>query len=235
MGIDFSKRAVTFYQNNGLVFFNKFEALNSRMKPVKLQITEPKPITTIRVENLEGSDLGTFDITIDKARSTIVGRQLLSYEEREGNGQLLTLGAIMELAKNKMNKLTYFSGEKTIPFLTKLGFIIDNEDTRYIMNGLKQVIKSKMTGIEDIREKAKFYYPRLDILGDVVPDDKTIFKNSCRVLSDYIKLITRNNYPKKYLPYFDVGSDMKFSDWEIQTDRMYLNSLMDKHCLDFKF
>ena len=153
MGVDFSKRAISFYNNNGLVFFNKFEALNSRMKTVKVGMTKPEPLTTIRLENIEGKELGTFDINIDKKTSTIEGRQLISYNEKEGNGQLLTLSAILELAKNKMNRLTYCSDESNVPFLAKMGFVIDTDDPRYIRRGLKQVMKSRLPDIDELKYK----------------------------------------------------------------------------------
>ena len=235
MGVDFSKRAISFYNNNGLVFFNKFEALNSRMKTVKVGMTKPEPLTTIRLENIEGKELGTFDINIDKKTSTIEGRQLISYNEKEGNGQLLTLSAILELAKNKMNRLTYCSDESNVPFLAKMGFVIDTDDPRYIRRGLKQVMKSRLPDIDELKYKAKVLYPQVKDVGATLSENSDIFYRGCKVLSDYIKLIARNKYPEKYYPFMGVGTDMKFTDWELLTEKMYLNKLTEKHCLDYKF
>jgi len=236
MKIDFSKRAISFYEQNGIKFFNKFNSLNTRMKSVDLHIPQPGKVTAIMADDAEGQNLGTFEIIFHKDKSTIEGKQLISYKEREGNGQLLTLAAIMELAKNRMNKLTYFAGDtKNIPFLAKFGFILENDDTRYIMNGLKQVMKSKLPNIEEFKYKSRYLHSRLDMLGDVVPDDKSLFQIGCRVLSDYFKFLARHNAPKKLYPYMEVGSDMKFTDWELVTNKRYLNYLMDKHYLDYKF
>ena len=236
MKIDYSKRAVSFYEKNGLKFFNKFNALNTRLKSVDLHVVDKDKFHAIMIDDAEGSNLGTFEINFRKDLSTIVGQQLISYTEREGNGQLLTLAAIMELAKNNMNKLTYFAGDlKNIPFLAKFGFILENDDTRYLMNGLKQIMKSKLPNIEEFKYKSRYLHSMLDMLGDVVPDDKSLFHSGCRVLSDYIKFLVRHKYPKKYYPYLEVGSDMKFTDYELLINKNYLNKLMDSHYLDYKF
>ena len=235
MGVDFSKRAISFYNHNGLVFFNKFEALNTKMKTVKVGVTTPEPLTTIRLEDLEGKELGTFDINIDKKLSTIEGRQLIAYKEKEGNGQLLTRSAIIELAKNKMNRLTYCSDEQSIPFLARLGFVIDNDNPKYIRRGLRQVMKSRLPNIDELKYKAKVLYPQVNDVGATISEDSNIFYRGCKVLSDYIKLIARNKYPEKYYPFMGVGTDMKFTDWELLTEKMYLNKLTDQHCLDYKF
>lgn len=235
MVVDFSKRAISFYNKNGLVFFNKFEALNSRMKTVRLQMTKEEPMTTIMIENPKGRELGTFDININKRNSTIEGKLLVSYDEKEGNAELMTLAAIMELAKNKMNRLTYTSGERNVPFLAKLGFIIDTDDSRYIMRGLKQIMRSRIPNIDELKRKSAFWYPKLHDLGNSMPEDKSIFAFSCKVLSDYIKLISRYKYPSRCYPFFGVGANMRFSSFELQTEQTFLNKLTEKHCIDYKF
>ena len=236
MKIDFSKRFVSFYENNGIKLYNKFNALNTKMKPVDLYIKDKGKFHAIMIDDAEGENLGTFEVVFKKNQSTIEGQQLISYTEREGNGQLLTLASIMELAQNRMNKLTYFAGDtKNIPFLAKFGFVLENDDARYLINGLKQIIRSKIPNIEEFKYKSRYLHSRLDMLGDVVPDDKSLFHSGCQVLSDYIKFLVRHNYPKKYYPYLEVGSDMKFTDWELVTNKRYLDKLMDVHYLDYKF
>lgn len=236
MNIDFSKRAISFYEKKGLKFFNKFNALNTRMKSVDLYVHKPGKSTAIMIDNDEGKNLGTFEIFLNKATSTIEGKQLISYNEREGNGQLLTLAAIMELSHNRMNNLTYFAGDRSnIPFLAKFGFVLETDDARYLMDGLKQIMKSKIDNIEDFKYKSKYLYSRLDMLGDVIPDDKSLFYTGGKVLSDFFKYLARRHAPKKFYPYMEVGCDMKFTDWDLVTNKRYLNHLTDKHYLDYQF
>ncbi len=236
MKFDYSKRVISFYDHNGIRVFKKFNALNTRMKSVDLYYTDKGKYPAIMIDDYDGENLGTFELVFNKAKSTIEGKQLISYTEREGNGQLLTLAAIIELAQNRMNNLTYFAGDTSnIPFLAKFGFVLETDDSRYIMNGLKQIIKSKLPNIEEFKYKSRNLHSRLDMLGDVIPDDKSIFKLGCKILSDYFKFIARHRYPKKYYPYLEVGSDMRFTDWDLVTNKRYLDKLMDVHYLDYKF
>lgn len=235
MGVDFSKRAISFYNKNGYVFFNKFEALNTRMKTVYLEMTKEEPKTTIRISDNRNKELGSFDININKDKRTIEGGLLVSHYPREGNGELLALTAIMELAKNKLNHLTCFSREENVPFLTRLGFLIDTDDSRYIRRGLKRIMKTKLPGMEDIISKAKFWEPQLKALGDTIPEDKSVFQFSCKVISDYMKIIARCRYPKKNYPFFGVGANTEFTDFQLLTEKTFLNHLTEKHCLDYKF
>lgn len=234
MKVGFKPQVLNFVEEKGIKFFERFTALDKNQAPITLGFDSFDKVTKITAKDLSGEDLGFYKIGFKDNERAIDGIQLLAYEENRNVGQLLTLSSLIELSKNQLNKFKLFSLRDSIPFHTRLGFIIDSDDPYYICDGLKQVAKTKLPNTEDFKYKAKFFLPKVKDGDNYINEDKFIFYRGCKVISDFMKFVSHNGF-KKGMPKLDNGCYMYFSDSEIITNRRFLNSLMDQHKIDYKF
>ena len=236
MGIGIEPKTIRFFENKGIKFFDGFNATIKDKKPVKV-FFGPNPdnnLASILVTNQKGDRLGFYDLSFKKDKSLMEGVQIFSDKEGENVGEVLTLAALIEFSKNRLNNFKFFSLKESLPFHARFGFIIDNDDPNYILNGLKHVMKSKLQNVDEIKRNAAFFYPKIKHSEDYLPQDKFLLQRGCKVISDYFKFLGRHGL-KKLMPDMVNGTDVKFTDWEFETNRNFLNPLMKEHEIDYQF
>lgn len=231
MGIEIlTRQPIKFYEKQGIKFFEPFNAVDKFKKPVKMFFEESDELATIVAENHQNKQ-SLYGIQFDIPKREMDGVTLAAEPRREGLGELLNLAALIEFHKNNLNHFKVFSLKESIPFYTRYGFKIDSEDIDYILRGLKMVMKSKSPRLENLRRDADFFYPK--IAGTQKSDDPFLKERGCEVISNYLMNISRNNN-KFDSSKLDQSSHMKFTDWEFETNRDYLNNLFDKHEINYK-
>ncbi|MBQ8460672.1 hypothetical protein IJ541_11320 [bacterium] len=235
MELKIRPQTVRFYEKKGIQFFRDFSALNKAKNPVNISIPKPGMETSIEITNSTGKKLGFFDLQFKKEQSQLDGIQLLSEVEHENIGELLTLSSLMEFSKNRLNNFKFFSLEETIPFHMRYGFIIDNDDPNYILNALKQITKSDLRNIDELKYRATFFYKKIKEAMRATPENNETLQRGCKVISDYIKFLTRNKLQKQHGIYLENGSDVKFTDYELMVEKGYLNSLLQTHKINYEF
>jgi hypothetical protein len=149
-------------------------------------------------------------------------------------GQILTLSSLMEFKLNKLNMFKLFTFKETLPFHLKYGFVIDSENPDYILDGIKQIKKSKVPNLDDIKQRADKLLPKLTSRDYAVSGDKKLLEKGCEVVSEYITYLSRMGL-KKEMPKFDYGTHLKLSTWDFERNKVYLNELLKRHKIDFQF
>jgi hypothetical protein len=235
MAIELNPQTVKFYEKKGLQFFREFTAQDKFKKPFRIGFEdEPDTFSVICAKDKADKLLGTCGITIDKQNSIMTCPELLVDDEGKNIGQVLTLSSIMEFAKNKLNNFKLFSLKEVLPFYSKYGFTIENNDPYFILDGLKQVMKTKAPSSAEFQRDAKFYYNKVqhyDITGEENPE---LFGRACRVISEFMKNLSRSGM-KKYMPEMENGTQVKFTDYDLLTNKDYLNKLLAQHKIDYRF
>ncbi len=234
MGLEISSNTIKFYEKKGIQFFERFRAVNKHKNPVNVFMTEQNAIDTIKITDLKERELGSYQLIFQKEKASMEGKFLYADVPNENHGQLLTLSALIEFSKNRLNHFNLFSFKESIPYHARYGFLLDNDDPDYILNVLKQIIKSKLPHIETFQQDAKFFHTKIQNSTDQTKENQEILQNSCRVISDYLRYLSRRKM-EKFAPDFEYASNVTFSDWEFETNRKYLNKLLKKHEIDYKF
>jgi hypothetical protein len=236
MSLFISPNKLEFVDKNGLKFFNRFSAVDKKGRTVNLGIESPDDLTSIKVNGLFNNQLGFYDILLSPEKSEMQGVQLyVNKSASHANlGQILTLSSLMEFKMNKFANFKLFTLKETIPFHLKYGFVIDNKNPYFILDGIKQIRKSKAPNIDDIKQRANELYPKLTSRYYDVSDDRKLLEKGCNVVSEYITYLSRLNM-KKEIPTFDIGTHLKLSSWDFERNKLYLNGLLKRHNIDFQF
>ncbi|MBE7712359.1 MAG: hypothetical protein E7Z87_01295 [Cyanobacteria bacterium SIG26] len=234
MKIGYKPSVLNFIEKKNLVFFRPFFAHDKWESKLKIKFDKYDEFTSIKAYNNQKKEVGHYDIEFKKDERSIFGSQLLVNDERKHIGQLLTLSSLITMAENGLNHFKLFSLKESIPFHTKLGFIIQSDNPHFICDGLAQIIKSKLPNIDDFKFSAHFLYPQIAATNPYTKENEEILKSGCKLLSNFMKYIGRNKI-RKGMPRFDSGCYMDYSDWEIHINREFLNSLTKHHNIDYKF
>lgn len=226
---------IKFFEKKGIQFFEPFKAVARFRKPVNVHFDpEPDTFASIQVSDLGGKRLGFYDLEFKKDESLIDGKQLFADVERENIGEILSLASFIEFSKNKFKTFKFFSLKETLPFHARYGFLIENDDPYYIMNGLKAVMKSKINYVDDLKRSATLLYQKIRTNRDYFSQDKATLDQGCKVISDYLKIIGRNDL-KKHTPDMVNGTYVKLTDEGLSANRNYLTMLAKKHGIDYRF
>ena len=227
---------VNLIERRGIKFFKPFWAIDKTMEPVKIHYNGKFGVKSrIFASNEYGRTLGVYDLHFIKKERTIKA-PLLNVDEDEhgrGLGQILTLSGLIELFGNNWNTFKLFSLKRTMGFHANLGFKLDTDDADYILEGLKYIKGKPKVDAESAR-KAAFFLPKVKNYEEVIKQDPFILRRGADVISEFMKFITRRGQ-KKYMPPYMCGSDFKFTDWEFVTERDFLNKLLEKYKIGFKF
>ncbi len=225
-----TRQPIKFYEKQGIKFFEPFNAVDKFKKPVKLFFDETEELTTLTAENHQKKQ-SLYGLQFNIAKREMQGVTLAADPRKEGLGELLNLAALIEFHKNNLNRFKVFSLKESIQFYARYGFKIVSDDVDYILNGLKLVMKSKNPRLENLRRDADFFYPK--IAGTQKSDDPFLKERGCEVISNYLKYLARNNN-KVDSSKLEYSSNMMFTDWEFETNRDYLNSLLDGHEINYR-
>lgn len=233
MSLCFDPAPVRFYLRKGIQFIEPFNTLDKSRRPITVAVHNlPNDVDSIVIKNARGDEIGNFDLMFKKNERTLEGHQLYADVEGENIGEILTLSSLVEFSKNRLNYFKLKSLKKTIPFYARYGFILDNDNPDYLLNGLKQIMKTKAPQSENFRYSASFFYPKLKNYEESLKEDKFLFLNSCKVISKFLAHLTRNRL-QKYIPELVDGSRMKYTDWETETNRMFLNPKLREHDIGY--
>lgn len=226
------RQSIEFFENKGVKYFKPFVALDKTKKPLKVYNLEDCQYSppSIIAENHQGK-FSSYEVYLDSNTRTMIGDSLAADPRNQGIGEVLNLAALMEFHKNKFNRFNLFSLKEAIQFYTRFGFKIINEDKGFILNNLRNVEKSKGAIFNELRKDVAFFKPRIE--GKISSDDKYLTQRANDVFSNFLKELSR-----KHIKYnsskIDHGTNMEFSDWEFEINRDYLNSLFDKHEINYK-
>lgn len=226
--------SVKFVEKGGIKFFDNFKAKSFKShKDVNVFIPEQKPKFSIKAFDNDEKELGFYDLHIDKSKSLLEGSQLMAIDRSQNVGEILTLASLMQFQANRLNHFKFFSLEEAIPFHARYGFVIDKNDPDYVKDGLKEIFKSKAPNAHVFMLKAKYFLSKL-ASSEYVKTHPEILDNGNKVLSEYLGYLS-SHHLNKYIPDFGVGANMKYSDWDIETNRFFLNPLLEKHKIDYEF
>lgn len=234
MSICFEPAPIRFYVKKGIQFMEPFKTLDKSRRPITVAVHNlQNDMDSIVVKNARGDEVGNFDLMFKKGERTLEGHQLFADVEGENIGEILTLSSLVEFSKNGLNYFKLKSLKETIPFYARYGFILDNKDPDFILNGLRQIMKTKAPQSDDFRYSASFFYPKIKNYEEGVEDDKFLFLRGCKVISNFLAHLTRNRL-QKYTPELISGSRMKYTDWETETNRIFLNQKLREHDIGYK-
>lgn len=226
------RQPIEFFENKGVKYFKPFVALDKTKKTLKVYNLEDCQYSppSIIAENHQGK-FSSYEVYLDSNTRTMIGDSLAADPRNQGIGEVLNLAALMEFHKNKFNRFNLFSLKEAIQFYTRFGFKIINEDKGFILNNLRNVEKSKGAIFNELRKDVAFFKPRIE--GKISSDDKYLTQRANDVFSNFLKDLSR-----KHIKYnsskIDHGTNMEFSDWEFEINKDYLNSLFDKHEINYK-
>lgn len=225
-----TRQPIRFYEKQGIKFFEGFNAVDKFKKPLQVFFEDTADTATLVGKNYKNKEsLYTLQFKIPKRE--MEGVSLSTTPHNEGIGEVLNLAALMELRENNLNRFNVFALKESIQFYARYGFKILSEDVDEILHNLRMVMKSKSERLEKFRYEANFFYPKIS--GKVESDDPFLKQRGCDVVSNYLKELSRhkvhaNSSDLKY------SANMRFTDWEFETNRDYLNSLLDAHEINYK-
>lgn len=225
-----TRQPVKFYEKQGIKFFEDFQAVDKLKKPVKVFFDLDED-NVIKAKNFQDNE-SAYTISFNLPKKEMEGVTILAEPHKTGIGEILKLSALMEFKENMLNHFKVFSLKESIQFHTRYGFKLVSDDVEEILRYLKMVMKSKSSKYENYRYSANFYYPR--IAGKVESDDKFLKQRACDVVSRYLQELSKDNVRVNPSD-FKFSTHMMFTDWETQTNREFLNSLLDEHKINYKF
>ncbi len=236
MSFAIGSNTIKFVEKKGIQFFEGFNATIKNQKPVRVFFDgEMDKVASIHVNDQKGNRLGFYDLEFHKPnKASMEGVQLYADTPNENVGEVLSLASLIEFSKNRLNNFRLFSFKETLPFYARFGFILDNDNPDFILKALNYIKKSKLNHIDEIKYKANFFYPKIEHSEEYLKQDKFLLERGCKVISDYLKYLSRNRI-RKNVPPFENGTFVKFTDWEFETNRIYLNPLLKSHNIDYKF
>ncbi len=236
MSLKIGQNQIEFVEKRGIKFFKPFWAVDKYGNPVKIHY-DKNPGKTAHMLASDRYDrvLGQYDLNFIKEERTIHAPILnvREHEQEKGIGQILSLAGLIELWGNNWNKFKLFSLKKTMGFHAKLGFKLDTDDVSYIVEGLN-FVKGKAKVNPATASSAEFFLPKVKHYPESLKDDPFILQRGANVISEFMKDITRRGQ-EKYMPNYMCGSDFKFTDWDFVIEKDYLNKLLEKFNIGFRF
>lgn len=224
-----TRTPLRFYNKNGVKYFENFNAVDKLKRPVEISIDHNDIIPSIKAVNHQGRE-SLYDIKIDVPSRKMDGVVLNTEPQNRGIGEVLNLAAIIEFQQNNLNKFKIFSLRESIQFFTRYGFNLVTDDAEEILHNLRMVLNDKSEKFNSLKNKAKFFQPQIEKNSKTDPFVK---QRACDVISKYLQALSKDH--KKVNPYgIKYSSDMMLSDWDIEINREYLNSLMDLHEINYK-
>lgn len=224
-----SRTPLRFYNKKGVKYFENFYAVDKLKQPVNISIDHSDIMPSIKAVNHQNKE-SMYSINIDVPQREMKGITLNTEPHNQGIGEILNLAAIIEFQQNNLNKFNVFSLRESIQFYTRYGFNLVTEDAEEILHNLKLVLKAKPEKFNNLKSKAKFYLPQISSNSKTDPFVK---QRACDVISKYLQSLSKEH--KKINPYnLKYSSQMLLNDWNIETNRDYLNSLMDLHEINYK-
>lgn len=224
-----TRQPIKFYEKNGIKVFDKFNAVDNCKN--LLNVSFDPTDTTIYAKDLK-KNLSAYTLNFNIPKREMVGVTLVAEPPKKGIGEVLTLSALMEFVQNNLNYFKTFSLKESIQFHARFGFNLVTNDVDEILHHLKMVLKSRSPKYENLRYDANFYYPKLS--GKVKNDDEFINSRACHVASKYLQELSKDRV-KIDPSNFRYSSHMLFTDYETLTNKDYLNTLLDKHEINYKF
>ncbi len=226
---------IRFYEKRGFQFLERFQTLNKSRKPMFVFMeNKVNNVDTIKISDAVDNKLGSFDLMFSPDERTIYGHNFKVETEGEHVGEMLSLSSLMELAQNKFNFLKMYATKERLPFFSRYGFVIDNENPEYIFHALKQIEKTRAPESDDFQYSAKFYGPKVLNSEEYLHEDPFILQRGCKVISDFLAHLARRHLDR-HIPELIDGSKIKFSDWEFETNRWRLNPMLKEHEIDYNF
>lgn len=233
MSICFDPEPVRFYVKKGIQFIEPFTTRNKSRQPITVAVHHlPDEMDSIIIKNTRGDEIGNFDLKFKKSERTLEGHHLYSDVRGENIGEILTLSSLVEFSKNRLNYFKLQSLKKTIPFYARYGFVLDNNDPDYLLNALRQIMKTKAPGSEDFRYGASFFYPKIKHPNEYKEDINFSLLQGCKIISEFLAHLSRNKL-QKFVPELIDGSRMKYTDWETETNRRFLNPMLRKNDIGY--
>lgn len=236
MGIKVGKNKIDFVERRGIKYLKEFWAFDKNFDPVQIRHKgRLGPKTTLIASDLKGNQLGKYELEYIPQERTIKSPLLLIDEKARGRhiGQLLTLSGILEFRGNRYNRFKLFSLGDTMGFHAKMGFVMDSDDLDYIKEGLRAVLRSKAKYYDDIKTNAKIYTERLKDYQNAKENEPAVLARASKIISDFMKELLRHG-DKKNVPDLIRGSHFRFTDWELLTEKNYLNKLLEEHHIDYR-
>ncbi len=224
-----TRQPIKFYEKNGIKVFDKFNAVDSFKNPLKVSFNPDE--TTIYAHDFKNTE-SAYTLNFNIPKREMEGVTLVADPPKKGIGEVLTLSALMEFVQNNLNYFKTFSLKESIQFHARFGFNLVTNDVDEILHHLKMVLKSRSPKFENLRYDANFYYPKLS--GKVKNDDEFINSRACHVASKYLQELSKDRV-KIDPSNFRYSSHMLFTDYETLTNKDYLNTLLDKHEINYKF
>lgn len=225
------KQPLTFYTQNGIIFFKPFRAVDKNKNPLELSWNHKPQSSSIMAKSTYNDDYSIYDMDINAEKNIFRGISIVATPENKGIGELLNLASLITFRENKFDNYSVFALRDSIPFFAKYGFNMLTSNINEILHNLKLITKSKGERYFDARESARFLTNRINVKDDTV---KTLYiPASNQIISDYIKTLVREG---KKIDTDDLynHTHMNFSTIDTIRNRDYLNELLDKHEIDYK-
>ncbi|MBD5401635.1 hypothetical protein HDR58_02380 [bacterium] len=224
-----TRQPLKFYEKNGVKFFEDFYAVDKFKRPVKVFMGSQNNCSTIFTENVD-KQRAFYEIDINPQGREMLGSSMEANPKRQGIGEILNLAALIEFHKNKLNYFRLFSLKDAIPMYARYGFKMITDSVDEILHNLHMVQRSSDRYLH-LKRNAFYYYPQ--VAGSVASDDPYMLRRASDVVSNYMKEMSRNG-ERVDASQLKYDAKMVFTDWEFQTDRNYLNEMLDKHEINYK-
>ena len=224
-----TRQPIKFIEKHGVQYFEPFEAVDNMNKPVNVFLEATEPATKMVAKNFLDS-FSRCDLSIDSENKSIYNKVLMASPAKRGMGEILNLASIIEFHKNKFKNLSLHSYKESVPYFSQYGFRIDSDYEDLILDGLVKVIKSKSPDLQKIRDEAYALYPYV-----YFPEikDPEILRRSCDTISEYLKQVVRARDTKENIS-INSFTKMMFEEADLEKNKDYLNTLLDKHKINYQ-
>lgn len=224
-----TRQPIKFFEKKGIQYFEPFDAVDNMKKPVRIFLNHTEPTAGISAKNFLDST-SRCDLEFNMDDKSIYNKALQASPEKRGMGEILNLVSFIEFHKNKLKKLWLHSYGESVPFFSQFGFRIDSDNDELILDGLVKVIKSKSPNIQNVRDDAYRLYPYV-----YFPEIKNpeILKRSCDTISEYLKQVVRARDKNENIS-INNFTKMVFDDTDLEKNKEYLNTLLDKHEINYQ-
>lgn len=220
------KQPVKFYHQGGLKFFEPFRAVDKNKNPLELSWNLKPESPAIIAKSTYDNDISIYNI--ETTHNEFKGVSIVANPQRKEIGEVLNLASLITLKENNVNEFNVFALSDYIQFYAKYGFNIMTDNINEILHNLKFLVKNKEEKFSDMVYSAKYFKSQLE--RNATKDKKLLSNN---LISDYLRTLARNG---KKIDGDDLYSHthMRFSSLDSIRNRDYLNSLLDKHEINYK-
>lgn len=225
------KQPITFYEKNGIKFFNTFSAADKFKKPLELSWNLKSETPSIVAKSSYNDDKSIYEIKLDNKRTECKGLSIISNPKNKGIGEVLNLASLITFKENMFSDYYIFALRDAIQFYTKYGFNLLSHNINEIIHNLKYVAKNKNERYSDIKNSAEFFIKKLKDPDYKDKSNITILSNN--LVSDYMRDMIREGHK--------INSDdlyshthMHFSTIDTVRNRDYINTLLDRHEINYE-